>query len=264
MKRFLLTSMALLSVGTMAHAADMPAYEAAPAMVDLPGHSWTGFYIGAQAGYALGSNDDNDLEFDTDLDGSFDDTVLTGGGADAFAPGFTSDFDDGFSGGLRIGYDHQVSNFVFGVVVDASFVDVADRVNGLSVTPADYTFERELNYLVTGRLRGGYAFDRFMVYATGGVAYGDIDYTFSTNSPAAFAGATEGDSDAWGYTVGAGAEMMLTQNISLGVEYLYTDLDVDTQTARFTSGAFAPGTDLRPSEDEFDFHTLRATMAYRF
>jgi outer membrane immunogenic protein len=265
MKKILLGSVAFVGMAVGAQAADMPVYEAAPeAFVQPASHSWTGLYIGAQAGYAFGDNDGNTLEFDTDLDGVFDDTVLTPGGLDAFGPGFTSDFENGFSGGLRIGYDHQFGNFLLGVVADASYVDVSDRVNGLSTTPADYTFDRELNFLVTGRVRGGWVFDRFMVYATGGIAYGDIDYTFSTDSPATLGAVFDGDEDAWGYTVGAGAEMMLTQRISLGVEYLYTDLDVDTQTARFTTGPFTPGTDIRPSDDEFDFHTLRATMAYRF
>jgi outer membrane immunogenic protein len=257
----------LLAFMTGAHAADMPAYQAAEVVAPAVEASWTGFYIGAHAGYSFGENDGTELDFDRALDGAFDDTVPGGPTGDAFAPGFTSDFDNGFNGGLKVGYDHQFGSFLLGVVADASYVDVRDTVNGLSITPADYTFERELNFLVTGRLRGGVVFDRFMVFATGGVAYGDIDYTFSTNSPAAFAGATGADEDAWGYTVGGGAEMMLTNKISLGIEYLYTDLDVDTQTARFTSGAFATpagGTDLRPDEDEFDFHTVRATVAYRF
>ena len=86
--------------------------------------------------------------------------------------------------------------------------------------------------------------------------------------PANLASVTAGDEDAWGYTVGGGVETMLASNFSVGVEYLYTDLDVDTQTARFNTGPFAlvnpAGTDMRARDDDFDFHTVRATMSYRF
>jgi outer membrane immunogenic protein len=141
-------------------------------------------------------------------------------------------------------------------------------VTGNSTTPAFYTFERDLEWLASGRLRGGLAFDRFLVYATGGFAYGSMDYSFETNSPANLADVSEGDEDAWGYTVGGGVEALLTSNVSFGLEYLYTDLDADTQTARFDSGPFAAvnpdGTDLQADDDDFDFHTIRGVVTYRF
>jgi outer membrane immunogenic protein len=256
-----------LFAATAAEAADIPVYEPAPVVAPLPAYSWTGFYAGVHGGYTFGENDDNILVFDTDLDGDFDDTVIAGG-VNAFGPGFESEFDDGFNIGGRIGYDHQFGTFLLGVVGDISYFDIGDEVTGNSTTPAFYTFERELEWLASGRLRAGLAFDRFLVYGTGGFAYGSIDHTFSTNSPANLASVGGADDDAWGYTVGGGAEMLVTSNISIGIEYLYTDLDVDTDTARFDSGPFAvvnpAGTDMRPDDDEFDFHTIRGVLTYRF
>jgi outer membrane immunogenic protein len=269
MKRILLTSVVFLApVGTM-HAADLPAFEeAAPIVAPVPDYGWTGFYAGVHGGYTFGDNDDNFLVFDTDLDGRFDDTVRTPLGADAFSPGFESDSDDGFNGGGRLGYDQQFGGFLLGVVGEVSYFDIGDEVTGNSTTPAFYTFERDLDFLASGRVRGGVAFDRFLVYATGGFAYGSIDYSFETNSPANLASVSEGDEDAWGYTVGGGVEALLTSNVSIGLEYLYTDLDVDTQTARFDSGPFAAdntdGTDIRADDDEFAFHTIRGVLTYRF
>lgn len=270
MKHVLLTSTVLLALGSVANAADIPTFEPAPIVAPLPAYSWTGFHVGIHAGYSFGENDDNELEFDTDLDEDFGDTVFTTAPPiiDAFSPGFDSDFDDGVNVGGRIGYDYQFGGFVLGVVGDISYTDISDEVTGNSTTPAFYTFERDLEWLATGRLRGGFAFDRFLVYATGGFAYGGIEYDFSTNSPANLADVSDEDDDAFGYTVGGGVEALVTSNISLGVEYLYTDLDVDTQTARFDSGPFAVvnpnGTDMRPEDDQFDFHTVRATLSYRF
>lgn len=239
-----------------------------PASLTPPAYSWTGLYVGAHGGYSFGENDDNILVFDTDLDGDFDDTVLTGGGANAFGPGFDSDFEDGFNVGGRLGYDYQFGGFLLGAVGEISYFDIGDEVTGNSTTPAFYTFDRQLDWLASGRLRGGFAFDRFLVYATGGVAYGSVDHSFSTNSPAILVSVSEADEDAWGYTIGGGVEALLTSNFSLGIEYLYTDLDADTQTARFaTAGGGAPfgtGTDMRPDDDQFDFHTIRGVVTYRF
>ena len=219
-------------------------------------------------GYSFGENDDNILVFDNDGDG-FDDILA------AFAPGvnnpdvYQSDFDDGINVGGRLGYDWQFGTFVLGAVVDASYVDIDDFVNGISVTPADYTFERDLDFLATGRLRGGLAFDRFLIYATGGVAYGSIETDFVSNTGATIVDEDSGDEDAWGYTVGGGVEALLTPRISIGVEYLYTDLDADTAEVTLSGpgapgGPFRAGTDIRPDDDEFDFHTIRGVLTYRF
>lgn len=147
-----------------------------------------------------------------------------------------------------------------------------------STTPAFYTFERELDWLATARLRGGVAFDRILIYGTGGIAYGDIDQSFTTNSPANLVGGdVDGDEqtldgdddDAWGYTIGAGVEALVTERVSVGLEYLYTDLDADQQTVTFDSGPFAAGpggeTEMRSTgDDNFDFHTVRAAASFRF
>lgn len=265
MKSVYLAAAAMAALTAGARAADLPVYEPAPVVAPVPAYSWTGFYVGAHGGYAFGDDDDNILVFDTDLDGDFDDIVIDPvGGGDAFAPGFESDFDDGIDVGIRAGYDWQFGSFLLGGVVDLSYVNVEDSTTGFSVTPAFYTFERELEWLATARLRAGFAVDRFLVYGTGGIAYGRFDHSFSTNSPAVLESVGGADDDAWGYTIGAGAEMLVTQRISVGFEYLYTDLDADAETARFSGGAFGAGTDMRPSDDDFDLHSIRATVSYRF
>ena len=226
--------------------------------------------MGVHGGYSFGENEDNFLEFSNDDDRVFDDTVLVAA-ADAFPDDQAfSDFEGGAHFGGQIGYDWQLGNFLIGAVGDISFVDVEDIVNGDSTSPGtpNYTFTRELSFLATGRLRGGVTFDRFLAYVTGGVAYGNFDFEFDTASAAVLGNVTDPDEDAWGYTVGGGVEAMLTQRVSFGVEYLYTDLDVDRQEARFVSGPFvvAPGTgtDIRAEDDEFNFHTVRGTVKFRF
>ena len=114
------------------------------------------------------------------------------------------------------------------------------------------------------------AFDRFLLYVNGGVAYGNFDSDFVSNTVATIVARRQrSDEDAWGYTVGGGVEALLTQRVSIGVEYLYTDLDADTAQvtlsgAGASGGPFGAGTDIRPDDDEFDFHTIRGILKYRF
>jgi len=65
-----------------------------------PVKTWTGFYLGLQAGGIFNPEDDGRLEFDTDRDGSFNDTIT------AFGDNFEGSFDSSFSYGLHAGYDY--------------------------------------------------------------------------------------------------------------------------------------------------------------
>lgn len=247
---------------------------------------WSGLYLGAHAGYTSNdSNDDERLGFDTDLNGGFTDTVRTAAGADAFSPGFCggaatsslpssgcTEDDGGFEFGGRLGYDWQFGNFVVGPVVELSRTNVKDSVAAFSTTPAQYTFERKLKGLAALRLRGGYAFGDNLFYATGGVAQGDVQHSFrSTNTANTFV--QRGDDSASGYQFGGGYERKLTPDITLGLEYLYTNLDDDEFVVRSQGPAAAnnpfllvnsSGTDLRRVEDELKFHSFRITANYRF
>ncbi len=82
-----------------------------------------------------------------------------------------------------------------------------------------------------------------------------------------------GKTNAWGYTVGGGAEVMVTNNIGLGLEYLYTDVkdkDYVVNVGAGTAPATNPfllnggGTDIRRSDPNFQTHSVRGTLSYRF
>lgn len=259
----------------------------APAPYERP-HVWTGAYVGVHLGYAKADDSDGIVLFDTDLDGDFDDTVRTGAGANAFSTGFCngspigpdprrpaggcSDDDDGFEIGVRIGYDKQYGNMVLGAVFEVTHTDIEDSTTAFSTTPAFYTFTRELEWSGSLRLRAGVlASEKLLLYVTGGVAYGDFEDSFSTSNAVnsfAFRGAED---SAWGYVIGAGGELMLTHNVSLGIEYLYTDLGDSDFTTRIGGPIVNPftlvnptGTDLIRTDDSLETHAIRATLNYRF
>ena len=127
---------AALSLGASAASAQAP--------------DWTGFYVGATVGMTDGRDKKGEtIQFDTNLDGTYGDTVRTAAGADAFSPGFCggsfntnaapggcrSDDDSDTSWSLRLGYDRQIlGNWVVGGVVEYSRVQFQDSVTAFSVT----------------------------------------------------------------------------------------------------------------------------------
>jgi outer membrane immunogenic protein len=250
---------------------------------------WTGPYVGVTLGYADRSESKSEtIGFDTNLDGQFGDTVRTAAGADAFSTGFCpgsfntnaapggcrKDDKTDIEIGIRGGYDYQIGNFVVGGVIEYSQLQLQDAVTAFSTTPAAYNFTRKLNDLWAFRARGGYAFGKSLVYATGGYAVGDMKHSFTTtNTVNAFP--RRGGGDAKGYQLGLGFEHKLTDNISLGAEWLRTSLDDDDFSVRASnSGTTAPtnpfilqnasGTDFLRTDDDFEFNSFRATVSYRF
>ncbi len=248
---------------------------------------WSGLYAGASFGSSQSGEDSETLLFDTNLDGEYDDTVRTAGGADAFSPGFCAGAaigrtpGDGCSGdkedggfGVRVGYDWQSSNVVYGLVADVSGVDVRDSVSGFSTTPAAYTFTRQVDTLASIRARLGYVVNDWLIYGTAGYAWAEIDRTFATTNALNSFAATDGD-DGSGAQYGLGFEKRINDRWKVGVEYLHTMLDDEAPIVRagpsantFASNPFlianTSGTDIRRSEDEVSIDTIHLTVTYRF
>lgn len=150
------------------------------------------------------------------------------------------DFDaTGFTGGAFAGINFQHERFVYGLEADVSFstADETRSIAGIPVTVGNDWFS-------TLRGRVGYGADRFLLYGTGGLAIGDV----SVSVPGVSAGDTK-----VGWTIGAGLEAALTDNITLRGEYLYTDFGKASGTVAGT-----------PFASEFDSHTVRAGVTYRF
>jgi len=197
-KKVLLAGAASALMIASAQAADVDA----PAAFD-----WTGAYIGVQGGYAWG---DSDIDLDA-ADGS----GATGPGGDdneIIVDAREGNIEtDGFIGGVHAGYNFQADMLVFGVEGDIEFSDM----NG----DADIRQERdgpvigegskEIDWLGSLRLRGGFAMDRALIYATGGLAVGGVE--LKSDAP----NANESNSDtAWGWTIGGGLEYAMTDDLT--------------------------------------------------
>ena len=249
--------------------------------------NWTGPYIGAHAGYAVRSDTDGETTpFDTNLDGNFNNTVNNVAGANAFSTGFCSGFpnsnnapagckdddDKGIDFGVRLGYDWQFGAFVIGALAEVERTRIEDSVTAFSTTPAAYTFSRKLKGVASIKIRGGYAFGDNLVYATGGVARGDFKRSYFTTNTVNSFGQRGGD-EPEGYQAGLGFERKIADRVTIGVEWLHTELDDEGYVVRIGPPT-APtnpfilvnpqGTDQIRSDDKFDYDTFRVTTSYRF
>ena len=263
---------------------------AALALVAMPAvaQDWQGGYVGIAGGYAMVDDEENETTlFDSNLDGNFSDAVLTTGGANAFSPGFCGgtpnsnnaaagcEDDDEGQGELsfRAGYDWQSGPIVFGVVGEWTQSDASDTVTAFSTTPAQYSFERSLDYLWALRGRVGYDMGRFMPYATAGGVYGRLENNYNTSNTANTFTPLSNSVENTGFQVGGGVEAQVTNVLRLGVEYLYTSIEDDSDfTVRVAGGpATSPfltgnpaGTDQRRSGSDFDTHAFRVTASLAF
>ncbi|MFN3688276.1 outer membrane protein [Salinarimonas sp.] len=197
MSRFLLSSVAIVAMTATAFAADLPSRTAPASPVfapTLPAFTWTGFYVGANAGYSWGK--------------------FTGTGGNLFRDA------DGFVGGAQLGYNVQLDQFVVGLETDIQGVDFRARptVAGAGVVGANA--RAQVDYFGTVRARFGFALDRALVYGTGGYAYG--------RAKVAVPGVGSDSNIHHGWALGAGVEYAFTDNLTTRVEYLYTDLQNKT------------------------------------
>jgi outer membrane immunogenic protein len=263
--------------------AALAAAAASPALAQTEGAQFDGPYVSASIGYSVQKNDIQErIFFDRNGDGQFGDTITTSAGANAFSPGFCNgavgqnrcpNDDDAVDYHVRVGFDRPIGNFVVGALAEFGKSEVRDAVSAFSTTPAYYTMEREIDWEGSLRARAGYAAGgRTLFYVTGGPSYAKIDNSFRTSNTAnAFS--DNGETESWGITGGGGVETLIGRNLSFGLEYIhhyYWEDDYRVRAERGSAPATNPfvlgssGTDFRRSNKDFVWHSLRATVGFRF
>jgi outer membrane immunogenic protein len=166
----------------------------------IPAFSWTGIYLGAQAGYGWG-----DASFKHDGIGSSAAWDL-----------------DGWFGGGYAGFNWQLNSLVVGVEGDVNAADI----DGSTTTVDAINFSSDIDAVASIRGRLGLAADRWLFFVTGGWAWADANHTqeqtvfpFDTVSA---------DTTLDGWTVGGGVEYAFTDHVIGRVEYRHYDFDSKT------------------------------------
>ncbi len=243
MKRLLGLAVLASVYGTGAFAADLPVK--APPMIAAV-YNWTGFYVGGNVGGSWGRERDDGF-----LTGTSSAQVFrTAGPTPVGGPTVTaigpiplwgrSDV-NGAIGGGQAGYNWQMGKWLVGLEGDlqASGERSDGRVcNVIGCPPGSVLFNTSyrLDWFGTFRGRAGILVaPQFLLYATGGLAYGHL----GANEPTV---PLSWGSTRAGWTVGAGGEWAINSNWSVKLEYLYMDLgNVGGASATATTVTNAPG-----------------------
>ncbi|WP_424630475.1 outer membrane protein [Bradyrhizobium sp. SYSU BS000235] len=242
--------------------------------------NWTGWYAGANAGGGWGR---------AHADAVFDPRSRF----DTAAVDSTSNTINGALGGLQAGYNVQSGAFLFGVETDIqatsqqgdaqSTVTLSSRNLCLSpcveppptITKAPFDTAQKLPWFGTLRGRVGIApSDGWLVYATGGLAYGEIKSSATFTIPPGNAclapctptpgGSITGNFNQTraGWVAGAGVETALGGHWSGKLEYLH--LDFGDMSNTFAAIAIAPFSGTLRTNARLTTDILRVGVNYRF
>jgi outer membrane immunogenic protein len=186
-----------------AAAADL-SFVKSPPPADVPA-GWAGLYLGGQVGYGMDSVRWRNL-----------------GASTFFSPlsAVTRDSGGGVIGGGQLGYNFQYNRFVFGIEGSVSAADF-DRSFASPYFPATDVWSSKLTWLTTVTGRVGYGFETWLPYIKGGFAAGNVETSIRNNAVGVI---SQGSAVHAGWTVGGGLEVKLTRQLSLGLEFMHTDL----------------------------------------
>lgn len=239
--RLILATATILAVAvTGSRAADL----SEPATSEPAAYDWSGIYFGGHAGYGSA---DVEYQFPDDQEGIFDN------GERAVVPLSP----DGFIGGAHIGANWQVDNFVLGLEGSFTWTGLDDVNRGAILD--DNVFEPEIEWVATVTPRLGFAFDNILLYAKGGVAFGEIDARITESNVFA-----ETEKTQTGWTVGGGAEYALTDRVILGVEGNYYDFgsfDANQDTRNLDDGS--PSLDTTHHDVDADMWAVLVRLSFK-
>jgi outer membrane immunogenic protein len=189
-------------------AADLPVK--APVLAPIT-YNWTGIYLGAHAGYGGGMKDWTTFEFDYIAKGPL--------------------------GGIQLGINQQIGNWLIGIEADVSWADVKGSQGYMRFGPAEgfqitsaASSKIDMVTTIAGRL--GFAADRWLVYIKAGAAWAHEKHTFNETQElfgqfASVATTTRnGVETRFGPMFGIGAEYAFAGSWSAKVEYNHLDFRI--------------------------------------
>ena len=289
--KFIVAVLAGIFGATSALAADLPApiYTKAPVYVD-PGYNWTGFYLGGNLGYSWGRSSDT--------------SSFTNGAGALLSSSIGSSNLDGIVGGGQAGYNWQVQNSVWGLegdiqgtgergsrdiscatgvctpstitttttttTVPGFFAAAPPTITTTTATttpgPAiPATLTQKIDWFGTVRARAGVLVTpKILFYATGGLAYGEVNSSETINGSPFSSSETR-----VGYTAGGGIEGVIGGNWTAKIEYLFVDLGRTSGTFVTTvpasgGGAVTSGTLASSYSSHVTDNVLRIGVNYNF
>lgn len=234
----LLPVLALLATASTAMASDLPSKKGAPGAPAFTAFSWTGAYAGVDAGYLGGFSESRNTRLAPRP--NVDPSMATLG--------------------AHIGYRYQFANNVVAGAELRGFGNLNSKTNGPGLNAASRSSVSNA-WGGDARVTLGYAMDRALIYAAGGLAFAEQKGCFVIT---ATFGCATGDGQARysatrvGWTVGAGAAYAITNNWLARVEYSYSDLRTHRIPTYALSGLPAI------VKITYQTHAVHAGLSYKF
>nr|HEV8011406.1 carbohydrate porin [Bradyrhizobium sp.] len=228
MRGLFVAGIALIAAARVAEAGDLPV-KAPPA--PAPSYDWTGFYVGGHVAYSMGRAT----------------STLTDASPSVVGNSFSSLY-----GGVQAGYNYVFpSRLLLGAEADITFpnffengaIFTAGTIQGATVTD-------QIDYIATLRGRFGYAFDHWLIYGTGGLAWSQARFG---ETPGIASNEDKILLTRTGWALGLGAEVAIAPNWTARIEYLYDRFGT-------VAGVFPSGTSY---QSVFDIQTLRLGLNYK-
>jgi opacity protein-like surface antigen len=202
-------------------------------------HSWAGIYVGGHAAWAS-------------VDRSFQ--APRAGVVDLY-PAFDQSA-DGFGGGVQAGYNYQQGHWVLGVEADVTALS-ADATSVVTSPNGIFTYDVGVDWVATLTGRVGYAWDRWLVYAKGGAAFGHETYNMAASIFAPRAGVHTGNA---GWTFGVGVEGAIANGWSWRAEYDYLRFD----NVKVTNPSFLATAGGTSAQTDSEIHLVKLGLNYNF
>jgi len=239
----------------------------------MPGPGWGGVYVGGHVGGVWSTGDFlGPVSSTAEYNSYWERSAVGGRSASSFMMGAHS------------GINWQSGAWVYGIEMDGSVANInasSPSVNASVYPPySNYAVHAaseagaSLSWLATVRGRVGFAWDRVLLYGTGGLATGKVNFAGSTN-----VGGTIGNggystlgnyarfsesSIEWGYALGGGIDYQIRPDLIANLGYMYVDLgDISVaRTAAISSGGNVAASTVNASTD-LTFHVFRAGLSWR-
>ncbi len=216
-------------------------------------HDWSGVYAGGTMGYGWGQTGASDV--DAQLASASDPTArafleqLIKSGSDQSI--------DGLVGGVFAGINWQHDGIVLGL--EAGFdIDDVGASTSFDVpinSRVDLSVARDWTAMLGGRI--GSTVDRALVFAEGGLAISRATAGFDLTNGAGDTDSYEDSQTQYGYYVGAGADIAVSDHVFVGVKYTFVDLQETTYT-------FSDGADSVASTGDSHLHLGKVRLGFRF
>jgi outer membrane immunogenic protein len=218
-----------VAVTQIAVAADLPVkapVSRAPAIV-APAWSWTGFYLGVNAGYGWNTTTG---DYFCSYAGVVGDVGCSTPVSGVVKP-------RGGLFGVQAGYNWQRNRIVYGIEADIQWSGIKDSASApvqcclpqLGESVGVFSASANLEWFGTLRGRLGFAaFDRGLIYGTGGLIYGHESVSALVAFPGGTSYSASSGSTRTGWTLGGGLEYAFTQNVTGKIEGLYYDMGSET------------------------------------